>query len=443
MPPREDRLDMLLAAPFPLAPPPPGRAATAGDRRDPATPGTPTTPGTPLPGDAELAPLLAAARDLAPFAQARPDPLFVARLGERMLARAAVLRANPALAQPALGIAAFAARADRADDPDLADGADGADAPTPAAMERAAAGRAATGYAATGRAGVVPGTGIRTLPRQGAGRRGSLRPALVAATLLVLLGGGALVAALAASAAPGTPLFGLRQFEQHAGQNFMDASGRAQNHLRAAHQWLGDLRAAASGQPGTGSYRATLDALLGEDAAAAQAIQQVAPGTTRDTLTADLAALRADEHATLLAVLSQLDWPDRIATSQALGSLGAAVPAIAGAAVTPGQGLWQVTLTGTGFAPGAVLLIDGRPLGIVLSVSSTTLIAQAPSGLLKNGGMTLGIGNPDGTAAATTTIEQVAAPIATPPPDNHGSGNNGNKDGPRHPNPRGTPPLGA
>lgn len=361
---RKDRLDSLLTA---LA----RSTGTVGHESAAPFAGYDAPPSA----AGELPPLLAAARDLAQFAHAQPDPRFAAELRARMLVRAAARRQQ--------GITPLA----------------------PAPLS------------------------VRHTPRQPA-----WRTALIAAAALVALGVGAVAGALAA---PGSALFGMRQIEQNIGLGFMDHAGRAQAHLRTARQWLADLRTAAGGQgsaSGLGAYSAILRALRAEDAAAAQEIQQVPPGSARTTLQADLAALHRDERTAFMGALPTISWPDRIATTQALAALGVSVPRVARASViADGHGMWQVTLVGSGFQPGAVLLIDGRPQGSVTSVTSTQLVASAQSAPLKSAALTLGVGNPDGTAAVTATIQRFAAPTATP--NDHGSNGSNGPHGPTTPTP--------
>lgn len=380
---REDRLDALLAPLLPSSP-------AAGDGTDHPPTNIPEQDATSM--DAHLAPLLDAAGELAQFASVRPDPTFAARLGQRMLARAEQRRQESmwtgVTTTPVSDVAALAL-----------------DEQT------------------TVSTAVWPG---RVLPWRETPQRSAMRRVLIAAVALMALGIGTWTAAMALGAIPGSAFYGLHQIGQNVSLNFMDQRERAQSHIQAAREWLADLRADASGQGDASAYGATLSAMLGEDTAAAQVIQQMAPGGDRDVVSAQLAALRTDERTTLRAALPHISWSDRLATTQALAALGVTVPHITSATVTQARGLWRVTLQGSGFEPGAVLLFDGKPLGSVTAVSSTTLTAQAPSGPLANRTATLGVENPDGTVATTTAIALVVMPTATPNPNGNGSGSGGN-----------------
>ena len=52
------------------------------------------------------------------------------------------------------------------------------------------------------------------------------------------------------------------------------------------------------------------------------------------------------------------------------------MPHVTGATLTAGDGRWHVTLTGSGFEAGAVLLVDGQPAGLVTATSAGLLTAE-------------------------------------------------------------------
>jgi hypothetical protein len=115
------------------------------------------------------------------------------------------------------------------------------------------------------------------------------------------------------------------------------------------------------------------------------------------------------ERHDLRVALPTLDWSHRIATTSALGQAGDSVLVVMSAASTAvqlGQGESEdssqrlVVVHGAGFQPGAVLLINGIPSGTVTAVSPTTLEARIDAHALDGRGVSIGVGNPDGTAAA-------------------------------------------
>ncbi|HEV2237385.1 MAG TPA: IPT/TIG domain-containing protein [Ktedonobacterales bacterium] len=320
-------------------------------------------------GDPQLAPLLDAARRVRALGAAQPDAHLAEALRARMLTRAAEVR----LAQPT---------------------------PLPTALPIAGDSR-------------QPAWRLRTA------LGGSTRRSLVAAALLlVALGTGTLTAA--AAAPPGSPLFGLRRAEETLRAAATgDSSARVQLHLQYARQWLADVRDAAKPGQGGDAYLSALQALRQEDAAAASALAAMPGGAARQALAAQLAHLRADESATLGTALATIGWPERIATTQTLGALGATVPRISSAQLDQRGESWHITITGSGFLPGAVLLVDGQAVTAETQVSPTQLTARLPRARDRATPHTLGVGNPDGTAAAS------ALTLAGNSDDQHGQGTPG------------------
>ncbi|HEY7781383.1 MAG TPA: hypothetical protein VIC85_14335 [Ktedonobacterales bacterium] len=371
----EDRLDALLSAPQP-----PGWALRSGASRagESATMAgaTPSSPRGSTPrvaaDDPELAPLMDAAQRLAPLAAARPDPVFAQALEVRVLAHSAERRTRLA------GVP----------EPEDVWGA-------PADPRRPRA-----------RASHAP-----------------LRVALVAAAVLVALGLGAVASfSAAAQAVPGSPLFGLHRLEQNwQVVTATDSAGRARLHLEYAHEWLAVVRDAATSHLGDPTYRDAVQAVRDEDTATAREIAAMGAGTERTALAADLANLRADERTTLRAALPAVGWPDRVLTTTALGQLGISVPSVASATLASHGQSWRVTLTGTGFAPGAVLLVDGQPAGQIISVLGDQLEADVPATADSGVPGSLGIGNPDYTAAATSGIRVTGSlePVPTATTGDH------------------------
>ncbi len=142
-----------------------------------------------------------------------------------------------------------------------------------------------------------------------------------------------------------------------------------------------------------------------------------------------MTSLRTHARHDLRAALSSRAWPDRLTTTSALAELGDAVPSVAHAIVAhEGDRRWQVTLSGAGFQPGAVLLVNGVPVGTAHVVSPSLLTAEVGD-VASLRQMALGVGNTDGTAAAT---ESVATASATPTPggsDDHGGQGRGTGTG--------------
>lgn len=272
------------------------------------------------------------------------------------------------------------------------------------------------------------------------------RSAAAAAVLLVL--GASILAAAAASAAPGQPLYGLHRFEQGIRADLSgNQADRVRLHLQYAQDALGAFDAAVTQRSGDAAYDAALSTFTEEERSASEALAGLPSGEERDALAAQLAALHEHGRHDLRAALPALDWSARVITTTALAQIGDSVPQIAQTSVTgvraDGNYTWTVTIRGAGFAPGAVLLVDGRPLGTIISLSPTTLVAQLSGNQLPNGSHTFGVGNPDGTAAVVTQITSAAGQDgqddhgkhgtpgtqSTPGSDDHHGGTDGGGDG--------------
>jgi hypothetical protein len=225
------------------------------------------------------------------------------------------------------------------------------------------------------------------------------------------------------AAPPGSLLFGLRRAEQSLRAAATgDSAAKVQLHLQYARQWLSAVHDAAKQGQGGDPYLSALQALREEDGAAASALATISSGTQRQALTGQLLHLRAEESATLGTALATIGWPERIATTQALDALGVAVPRITSAKLDEKGESWHITITGSGFQPGAVLLVDGQAVTAETQVSLTQLVARVPQAHERATPHTLGVGNPDGTAAAS------AVTLAGNAEDQHGQGTPGSDD---------------
>jgi hypothetical protein len=249
------------------------------------------------------------------------------------------------------------------------------------------------------------------------------------------MGAGLLLAA--ASAPPASPLYAVRRLGQsirvEVATNKADA---AQLHVTYADQALASLTDAAQRHDLEG-YRVALSTLVEEDSAAAAVASTIPPGDQRTRVETAVTHLRAREVAGLRGALPALGWHDRITTTSALAGIGADALSITHAEVSKavkgkgGQHLWQVTVAGHGFQPGAVLLINESQRGDIVSVTDDLLIAQVADGPIQ-GNASIGVGNVDNTAASTNHITRHDAsddsqndPAATPTSGNGGNSKRG------------------
>jgi hypothetical protein len=259
---------------------------------------------------------------------------------------------------------------------------------------------------------------------------------VAAAVLLAVVGTSTFMAA--ASAGPGTPLYGLHRFEQGVQVSLASsAAERTRLHLAYAQEALAALDAAATRHQTGTSYSDALATFQQEVQAATTSLTGVSPGTDYGALASQLAQLRAQGRADLHIALAVLPWTGRVMTTAVLGDIGDTVLQVNSVSMTylensgQDQHLWEITVTGSGFAPGAVLLVNGAPAGVVRSITPTTLVAQMSgddSGPLP---ASIGVANPDDTAAQTSSISRsdlqeqgtpTPSPQATPTCGDHGGG---------------------
>lgn len=261
---------------------------------------------------------------------------------------------------------------------------------------------------------------LRTLPAA----------AVLAASLVIVIGS---TIAFAAGAAPGSSLYGLRRLEQGVrSQLSPDAVSKARLHLSYARDALASLNT-ADVQGNDGAYREALNTLASEAQAAESAAAQVPAGADRDALNADLTSFRAQATTDLRAALPRLSWLARATTTTVLGQFGVPIPQVSKARVVTvhstssshgtSSKVLRIVVDGSGFLPGAVILLDGHPVGTMISVTPSEATAQLTSADSIHGdGHSIGIGNPNGMAAYSTKYD------TTDEQDDSGSSGNPNGD---------------
>jgi hypothetical protein len=241
---------------------------------------------------------------------------------------------------------------------------------------------------------------------------------LLAASILLAVGVGTFSAA--AHAAPGSPLYAIhRTVEDAQAQLAASQDQRVQLHLQYADEALTSVNAAAR-RGDNAAYAAALATLQSETAAASQALVALPSGTDSQTLAKQLSNLQAQTTQDLAQDLAlnqpTLNWSNRVTTTNALAGLGAAVPRVSAVTITRQDGQSQgndsesahmdhVVVSGSGFKAGAKLVANGQPVADVTAISLTPsqLVASVPRGAL-DGAHTIGVSNPDGTAAQTSAI---------------------------------------
>ncbi|HEX6819903.1 MAG TPA: hypothetical protein VF120_16120, partial [Ktedonobacterales bacterium] len=270
---------------------------------------------TMLNGHDGLQPLLDAADRLTELGSAEPSVDFTARLEAQLFAQADYEReraAEPvALGNDATTLSASDPAALPTGDlpPSL-----GSDTPTLPGIEWPILPEEAT------EADIMPFQRPVSAPRRRARRTRLLWPVLAATLLLAI---GSTIFSAAASAGPGTLLYGLHRWEQNVQVSMASsASDRTRLHLGYAQDALTALNAAVARHEAEAVYDDALATFRDEMSAAAANLAGVSGGSERDTLSAQLGQLQTQGRADLRVALASLPWPERVATTSALGEIG-------------------------------------------------------------------------------------------------------------------------
>jgi hypothetical protein len=247
--------------------------------------------------------------------------------------------------------------------------------------------------------------------------------------VIILLGTGVVVVAAQVSN-PDNPLYAIKRWIEQVPVSLSGSqTDQARLDLQYARDRLNSLADLAD-PAHDGEYQHALNDLDQKLTTAAQAINALPAGSDHDQLASDLAALKADARQTLQGLLLRLALPERLATTEELGRLGATVPHLTGVTVmlpTRPNGQATVSISGDDLQPGAELLVDGRV------VNATGTLRQGIYVFLLNWNgkqhpHTVGIMNPDGTAAETTAI-MLSSPPGGGSSSGNGSGNGGGNGG--------------
>ncbi len=266
---------------------------------------------------------------------------------------------------------------------------------------------------------------------------------VIAAAVLLCIAGVSILTAAAASAGPDSPLYGLHRVEQNVRLQLASSQGdRIRLHLSYANEALAQLDAAVARHAGDRAYSSALVTFSSEQLAAAQGVAALPAGTERATLDAQLTMLRLRARNDLHAALHAVSWPDRVATTQVLGALGEIVLVVQDVRVTREDGqnvhVLHIVVNGSGFASGAVIIVDGQSAGTLISETATQLVVEIDATTFHLPLRDIGVSNPDGTAALSLKVEidngsdhsgvppSHPTPVAHPTPTTivgHGHGN--------------------
>lgn len=223
--------------------------------------------------------------------------------------------------------------------------------------------------------------------------------ALVAAAVLVLAVLG--VSNAAAGSLPGDPLYALKRFEQQmAVSNASNPADRAQVQITQLQSQIADLQAEISDGRSDADILQALNVVATSTHDSQAAVAALPAGTARDDAEQSLENTLQDEQTTLYNLLGRVDWSLRLALTGQLGALGVSIPTVIKVTVTGGpNNTLTLKLTGTNFASGARLVINGRVRGTVSQNTGTTLTATINESDWHEDESAVGVLNPDGTAA--------------------------------------------
>ncbi len=242
--------------------------------------------------------------------------------------------------------------------------------------------------------------------------------------VLLFLGTGVLVAA-AQVTNPDNPLYTVKHWEQQVQVSLANSpENQAQLDLQFAQDRLKTLVTLADAAH-VQAYSETLVELDQQLIAASRTINALPAGAEHNRVESQLAILQTDARHTLQGLLPQLALPERLLTTDELGRLGDTVPHLVSAEIVlPAHpnGQAVISIAGDDIQPGAQLLVDTRLIDVHGSLQNGWYVFVA-NWVGNQHPQRLGILNPDGTAAQTTTITLNSS-------DNHGNGNgNNNQNG--------------
>ncbi len=235
------------------------------------------------------------------------------------------------------------------------------------------------------------------------------------------------LAVASVNSVPGDWLYGIKQFgNQIALANASGPAAKAQVAVQQLQAALTDLRTEVANQRPDADVQQAIAVVVADTQNAQSATDAVPAGSDYATSQSALANVLSDERATLHSILSQRDWSLRLICTQQLGTLGETIPAITNVQVIPvSEDSSRLIITGTNFAAGARVYIDGRLLPAMPTGTATTLTVIAGGFESDDPVHAVGVQNPDGTAADLTVHFSAPANQGTPEPDDGGHGTPG------------------
>jgi hypothetical protein len=227
--------------------------------------------------------------------------------------------------------------------------------------------------------------------------------ALSLGILLFLLGTGALLVGAQVSN-PDSPLYAVKRLEQHVQVSLTNTSeNQAEMALQSARERLNTLAKLIDSAEVYNKALADLDQQI---STASKTIHAFPAGSSHDHLVGELAAFEADARNTLRQLLPRLVVAERLVTTIELSHLGDNVLRLNSVEIelpTHSNGRATISISGQDIQQGAQLLVDGR-LVIVQGSFQNGVYIFVVDGVGNLHPQSIGILNPDGTIALTSSI---------------------------------------
>jgi hypothetical protein len=273
----------------------------------------------------------------------------------------------------------------------------------------------------------------------------------IAAALALTVGLGVFTA----HAAPGQPLYPVRQFAQSvASDAFTSPADKSHSALLRAQADLAAYNAAIA-RGDAAAAMTTLTSLRADDAEAAASASAVNDHGAQQAAQAQVALFRQGAQTDLRQSLTALGWQERAQVTDALRSWGNTSLLVRQAHVFSDSGTSQsshsakaadtvlIQVNGAGFSAGAQLLVNGQRVGTLVTLSSNVLTVRAPASLLDSDSLVVGVEEGDGTVALAAHVTRDGADqpgqAATPSSGDHSGDHSGAPGDGATPSPGDTP----
>lgn len=219
------------------------------------------------------------------------------------------------------------------------------------------------------------------------------------AAVFIIAGIGILTASVRSQ--PGDALYGLSQAEKQFTLTFAGAPpNRANLQIDQLRSAIVELNTTVQEGRDDSAIKLALDTVATKTSDSQKAVAALPVDSMREESHRALSSVLSKEAQTLHLLLNNVDWPLRLAFTNQLGALGESVPTVTSVVLhTQSNGTLLIILTGTNFASQPQLMINGLQNGKLSQSTPTQLIAISGNTAWASGAYTIGIRNPDGTAA--------------------------------------------